>query len=59
MRKFSPIKIKVYLPSNESVVALTKAVADVHAAAIVSIIRAIDCSAEMKVKILDKLQNIK
>ena len=59
MRKFTPIKIKVYLPSGEGVMALNKATAEVHAAAVVASISALDCSADTKVKLLDSTLKIK
>lgn len=58
MRKFAKIQIKLYPPSGEYATALANAVAGAHAAAAINYIKALDCSADVKVKLLDSIIHI-
>ena len=59
MKHYAKINIVLHLPADsQSAQALTKATAEVHAAAVVASIRAIDCTAETKAKILDSICNL-
>lgn len=59
MRKFAPIQIKLYLPSNESAAALAKATAEVHATAVIDYLKTLNCSSGKKAELLDSIVQIK